>query len=137
FQAADGIRDFHVTGVQTCALPISMAETRLTLIADMENLYGPLKALSEVEARRPFGDRTTIVRPGYIVGPRDETDRFTYWPHRVARGGEILVPGDGQDPLQVIDGRDLGEGLVRLAEQGTTGTLNAGGPACPPPTDAM
>ncbi|MCW5582117.1 MAG: SDR family oxidoreductase, partial [Luteimonas sp.] len=59
----------------------AMAETRDTLMADVENLYGPLKALSEAEARRQFGARTTIVRPGYIVGPRDETDRFTYWPH--------------------------------------------------------
>ncbi|WP_447730451.1 NAD-dependent epimerase/dehydratase family protein [Pseudoxanthomonas suwonensis] len=115
----------------------AMAETRQTLIADMENLYGPLKALSEVEARRQFGDRTTIVRPGYIVGPRDETDRFTYWPHRVAWGGEILVPGDGQDPIQVIDGRDLGEWMIRLAEQGTTGTFNAVGPAYPLTMDAM
>jgi Nucleoside-diphosphate-sugar epimerases len=115
----------------------AMAETRQTLIADMENLYGPLKALSEVEARRQFGDRTTIVRPGYIVGPRDETDRFTYWPHRVAQGGEILVPGDGQDPIQVIDGRDLGEWMIRLAEQGTTGTFNAVGPAYPLTMDAM
>lgn len=115
----------------------AMAETRQTLIADMENLYGPLKALSEVEARRQFGERTTIVRPGYIVGPRDETDRFTYWPHRVAQGGEILVPGDGLDPIQVIDGRDLGEWMIRLAEQGTTGTFNAVGPAYPLTMDAL
>ena len=115
----------------------AMAETRQTLMADMEGLYGPLKALSEVEARRQFGPRTTIVRPGYIVGPRDETDRFTYWPLRVARGGEVLVPGDGRDPLQVIDGRDLGEWMVRLAEQGATGTFNAVGPAYPLTMDAL
>jgi len=115
----------------------AMAETRQTLIADMENLYGPLKALSEVEARRQFGERTTIVRPGYIVGPRDETDRFTYWPLRVADGGEMLVPGDGQDPIQVIDGRDLGEWMIRLAENGTTGTFNAVGPGYPLTMDAM
>ena len=76
----------------------AMAETQETLRADIEGLYGPLKALSEAEARRQFGERVTIVRPGFIVGPRDETDRFTYWPHRVAQGGEMLVPGDGADP---------------------------------------
>ena len=106
----------------------AMAETIDTLRADIEHLYGPLKALSEAEAQRQFGDRVAVVRPGYIVGPRDETDRFTYWPHRVARGGEMLVPGDGQDPVQVIDGRDLAEWMVRLAESGTSGTFNAVGP---------
>lgn len=106
----------------------AMAETMASLRADIEHLYGPLKALSEAEAHRQFGDRVTIVRPGYIVGPRDETDRFTYWPHRVAQGGEMLVPGDGKDPVQVIDGRDLAEWMIRLAESGTTGTFNAVGP---------
>ena len=115
----------------------AMAETRETLIADMGNLYGPLKALSEAEARRQFGEKTTIVRPGYIVGPRDQTDRFTYWPHRIAQGGEILVPGDGTDPVQIIDGRDLGEWMIRLAENGTTGTFNACGPDYTLSTDAM
>lgn len=106
----------------------AMAETRETLMADIENLYGPLKALSEAEAWKQFGKSVTVVRPGYIVGPRDETDRFTYWPLRVAAGGEVLVPGDGQDPIQVIDARDLAEWMVRLAENGTTGTFNAVGP---------
>lgn len=115
----------------------AMAETRESLLADMENLYGPLKALSEAEARKQFGERTTIVRPGYIVGPRDETDRFTYWPHRVAQGGEILVPGDGADPVQVIDGRDLGEWMIRLAENRTFGVFNAVGPDYVMGTDAM
>ena len=106
-----------------------LAETMDTLRADMGNLYGPLKAASEAEARRQFGDRVSIVRPGYIVGPRDETDRFTYWPLRVAEGGEVLVPGDGRDPVQFIDGRDLGEWVIRLAEERTFGTFNAVGPA--------
>lgn len=115
----------------------AMAETIQTLQADVANLYGPLKALSEAEARKQFGERTTIVRPGYIVGPRDETDRFTYWPKRIAQGGEVLVPGDGLDPVQVIDGRDLGEWMIRLAENGTTGTFNACGPDYTLTTDAM
>lgn len=115
----------------------AMAETRETLMADMANLYGPLKALSEDETRRQFGDGATIVRPGYIVGPRDATDRFTYWPHRIAQGGEVLVPGDGGDPVQIIDGRDLAEWVVRLAENRTTGTFNAVGPDYALSTDAM
>ena len=114
-----------------------MAETIERLRADIENLYGPLKALSEAEAHKQFGDKVTIVRPGYIVGPRDETDRFTYWPHRVAQGGEMLVPGDGKDPVQFIDGRDLGEWMIRLAEAGTTGTFNAVGPSDTITMDAM
>ena len=109
---------------------------------DVEQLHGDrntgdLKALSEAEAHKQFGKNVTIVRPGYIVGPRDETDRFTYWPHRVAQGGEILVPGDGHDPIQIIDGRDLGEWMIRLAEAGTTGTFNACGPDYPLSMDAM
>jgi 2'-hydroxyisoflavone reductase len=115
----------------------AMAETQETLRADLEGLYGALKALSEAEARKQFGERVTIVRPGYIVGPRDETDRFTYWPHRIAQGGEMLVPGDGTDPVQIIDGRDLGEWMVRLAEAGTLGTFNAVGPEKPLAMDAM
>ena len=105
----------------------AMAETWESMRANME-LYGQLKALSEAEAHKQFGKNVTIVRPGYIVGPRDETDRFTYWPKRIAQGGEILVPGDGDDPIQIIDGRDLGEWMIRLAEDGTTGVFNACGP---------
>src|SRR5262249_11235759 len=76
-----------------------MAETIKSLNAT-PRLYGALKALSETEARMQYGDAaTTIIRPGLIVGPRDETDRFTYWPVRLARGSEILAPGDGSDPV--------------------------------------
>lgn len=115
----------------------AMAETMDTVMADMGGLYGPLKALSEAEAHAQFGEKVTIVRPGYIVGPRDQTDRFTYWPHRIAQGGEVLVPGDGRDPVQVIDGRDLGEWMIRLAEAGTTGVFNACGPDFTLSMDAM
>ena len=115
----------------------AMAETMASLQADVANLYGPLKALSEAQAREQFGEKVTIVRPGYIVGPRDETDRFTYWPKRIAQGGEVMVPGDGEDPVQIIDGRDLGEWMIRVAEAGTTGTFNACGPDYPLTTDAM
>lgn len=92
-------------------------------------LYGAMKAASEREARRWFGDdRTTVIRPGLIVGPRDQTDRFTWWPVRIARGGEVLAPGDGLDPVQVIDARDLAEWTVRTAEERVTGVFNATGP---------
>lgn len=90
--------------------------------------YGLSKALAENEARMAFGDRTTIVRPGLIVGPGDETDRFSYWPIRIERGGEVLAPGDGADRVQIIDARDLSEWVVRLVEQRTFGTFMGVGP---------
>jgi 2'-hydroxyisoflavone reductase len=90
--------------------------------------YGPLKALCEQAVEAAFPGRATIVRPGYIVGPNDPTDRFTYWPVRVAKGGEMLAPGAPSDPVQVIDARDLGEWMTRIAENGTTGVFNACGP---------
>jgi 2'-hydroxyisoflavone reductase len=90
--------------------------------------YGLAKALAEAEARAAFGDRTTIVRPGLIVGPGDETDRFTYWPVRIDRGGDVLAPGDGTDRVQVIDVRDLCDWCIRLAEQRTMGTFMGIGP---------
>lgn len=104
-----------------------MAETRASLQADM-GLYGPLKAACETEAARQFPDITTVIRPGLIVGPGDETDRFTYWPVRIARGGEVLLPGDGTDPVQFIDARDLAEWTIRVAEQRALGVFNAMGP---------
>lgn len=91
--------------------------------------YGVMKALSENVVRAAFGERALIVRPGYIVGPGDTTDRFTYWPVRVARGGEVLVPGRKSDPVQYIDVRDLATWMVSLVERDTSGTFNATGPA--------
>lgn len=90
--------------------------------------YGLSKALAEKEARAAFGDRATIVRPGLIIGPGDDTDRFSYWPVRIDRGGEVLAAGDPTDPVQIIDARDLSEWVVRLVEQGTIGTFNGVGP---------
>ena len=69
------------------------------------NFYGPLKALSEKEAEKWFPGKTLVVRPGLIVGPGDQTDRFTYWPVRLERGGEVLAPGQPSDPVQFIDAR--------------------------------
>lgn len=90
--------------------------------------YGGLKALCEQAAEKALPGRVAIVRPGYIVGPDDPTGRFTYWPVRFDRGGEIAVPGTPTDPFQVIDVRDLAAWLVKLAEDGTTGRFNAVGP---------
>lgn len=106
--------------------PDAFAERKVT-----NELYGPLKAVSEAEARKQFGAAAAIVRPGLIVGPGDPTDRFTYWPVRLARGGEVLAPGNGADHVQFIDARDLAEWMIRLAESRATGDFNALGPARP------
>jgi 2'-hydroxyisoflavone reductase len=99
--------------------------------------YGLTKVLGEALAKEAFPGRSTVVRPGYIVGPGDPTDRFTYWPVRIDRGGEVLAPGDGSDPVQIIDVRDLTEWIVRLAEGGTAGAFNGVGPASPLSTAEM
>ncbi|HEV7237964.1 MAG TPA: NAD-dependent epimerase/dehydratase family protein [Thermoanaerobaculia bacterium] len=91
--------------------------------------YGGLKALAEKEAEKAFPGRTTVIRPGLIVGAGDNSDRFTYWPVRIARGGEVLAPGNPTDPVQFIDARDLAEWTIRVVEQKTFGTYNAVGPA--------
>lgn len=96
--------------------------------ANVAELYGPLKAAAEDAVVARFGDRATIVRPGLIVGPGDPTYRFSYWVDRLARGGEVLAPGDGDDPVQVIDVRDLASWLVRLGESDRGGAFDAVGP---------
>ncbi|MBL0937583.1 MAG: twin-arginine translocation signal domain-containing protein [Gemmatimonadaceae bacterium] len=94
--------------------------------------YGPNKVRSEMEAVAQFGkDKVTIVRPGLIVGPGDLSDRFSYWPVRIDKGGEILAPGTPNDPVQYIDAHDLSEWIVRLGENHTMGTFNATGPKSP------
>src|SRR5207248_5285041 len=106
-------------------------ETLEAMKASGYKTYGPLKALSEQETQKWFSDKSLIIRPGLIVGPRDETDRFTYWPVRIDRGGEVLAPGNPSDPVQFIDGRDLAEWTIRIAENRETGIYNATGPAKP------
>lgn len=114
-------------------------DTPLAVLADpkveemgknFEN-YGGLKAACEGAAEAALPGRTTIIRPGYIVGPDDPSGRFTYWPARFDKGGEIAVPGAPTDPLQLIDVRDLAEWLVLLVENRTTGKFNALGPDKP------
>src|SRR5206468_8925021 len=106
-------------------------ETLEAMKASGYKTYGPLKVFSEKEAEKWFPGKTLIIRPGLIVGPRDESDRFTYWPVRINRGGEVLAPGKPQDPVQYIDGRDLAEWTIRMAENGETGIYNATGPGRP------
>src|SRR5712691_1788013 len=93
-----------------------------------ETTYGPLKALCEQAAEAVMPGHTLTIRPGLIVGPHDPTDRFTYWPHRVAQGGEILAPGKGLQHVQFIDVRDLAAWTVRMVEANHTGTYHATGP---------
>jgi 2'-hydroxyisoflavone reductase len=95
--------------------------------------YGLAKALSEREAMRVFPGRSTIFRPGLIIGPEDDTDRFTYWPVRINRGGEVLAPGDPSDPVQIIDVRDFTEWMIRCAEDDRAGVYNVVGPRTPRP----
>jgi len=108
--------------------PDAMKETSASMRASNFSLFGPLKVQSEAEAEKWFPGKTLVIRPGYIVGPGDETDRFTYWPVRVERGGEMLAPGRASDPMQIIDARDLAEWTIRMVEQGTVGAFNAVGP---------
>ncbi len=91
--------------------------------------YGPLKALCEQAAEREMRGRSTTIRPGLIVGPMDRTDRFTYWPVRIAKGGEVLTPESPDVVTQVIDVNDLAMFIVRCAERNITGTFNATSPA--------
>ena len=128
------------TGVYLPYLGTDLREDREVLLedppdtpADRRPSYGVMKALSELAAREVFGDdRAIIVRPTYIVGPGDpQISRFPYWPVRLRRGGEVLVPGHADDPVQYIDVRDLTEWMIRLAETSTAGTFNVAGPASP------
>jgi 2'-hydroxyisoflavone reductase len=94
-----------------------------------DTTYGGLKALCEKTVEQAFGKNSAVVRPSYIVGPGDPTDRFTYWPVRASKGGEMLAPGSASDPIQFIDVRDLAEFMRGCVEQRFSGSYNA----CNPP----
>jgi 2'-hydroxyisoflavone reductase len=98
---------------------------------DGSESYGVRKAQCERVTLDTFGERGVVVRPTYIVGPGDTTDRFPYWPVRLARGGEVLAPGKRDDAAQLVDVRDLAAFMVRLLEDGRAGTYNAAGPREP------
>jgi 2'-hydroxyisoflavone reductase len=93
--------------------------------------YGPLKVACEDETWSRFGDRAVVVRPGVVAGPYDPTDRFTWWVRRAARGGRLALAGRPDQPVQVVDSRDLARLVLRLLEDGGSGTCNAVGPAEP------
>jgi len=118
--------DFGTAGIDESA-PVGMLPDATTEEVTGES-YGPLKALCEQAAEAAMPGRVLHVRPGLIVGPHDPTDRFTYWVHRVAQGGEVLAPGTPQGKVQVIDARDLATWIVRMAETTQTGVFNATGP---------
>ena len=90
--------------------------------------YGPLKVLCEKAVHAAFGNRATIVRPGFIVGPHDSTDRFTHWPSRAARGGEMIAPGSAADRMQFVDARDLARFTIEVLERDLTDTFNVTSP---------
>jgi 2'-hydroxyisoflavone reductase len=96
---------------------------------DVQAHYCALKAYCELAAEQAMPGRVTQIRPGLIVGPRDTTDRFTYWPVRVARGGEVLAPGKPADPTQFIDARDLARFIVLCLEHELAGSYNVVSPA--------
>jgi 2'-hydroxyisoflavone reductase len=98
---------------------------------DVDRFYGPLKAASEEAVREVYGDRCAVVRSGLIVGRYDWTNRFGWWVRRVAEGGEVLVPDADPWPLQIVDGRDLAEWMLDLAERRVGGTFSATGPERP------
>jgi 2'-hydroxyisoflavone reductase len=104
-------------------LPPGASQTVMT-----SETYGPLKAGCERVVASAFGERSTIVRPGLIAGPLDPTDRFTYWPVRFARGGEILAPGTADRPVQFVDVRDLARFMVQLIERNAGGDYNVTSP---------
>ena len=101
----------------------------LTSNEQYEQEYGIMKGNSELEAIKAFGkERTIVIRPTYMVGPADRTNRFLHWPLRLHKGGDVLVPGKLKDLVQYIDVRDAAEWYIRLAENKQHGTYNAVGP---------
>lgn len=107
----------------------ALAELSAPGSEDIPTDYGALKALCEREVEQAFPGRSTLVRAGLIVGPHDPTGRFTYWPHRVAEGGDVLVPGPAWRPVQFVDVRDLAAWMLTAAETGLAGPFNVTGPS--------
>jgi 2'-hydroxyisoflavone reductase len=141
-EALDG-RCGHMTFVSTGSVyDLSGLETvdessPLATVEDPEaeevtgETYGGLKVLCERAAEEAFPGRTSIVRPGIVAGPHDPTDRFTWWARRMAEGGSVDVVARGSQPVQVIDGRDLGDFLLHVTVNRIAGVFNAVGPASP------
>ncbi|PTL80630.1 SDR family oxidoreductase [Vitiosangium sp. GDMCC 1.1324] len=109
----------------------TLADPNVETMGKNFEYYGGLKRACEEAAEKAMPGRVTVVRPGYIVGPEDRSDRYTYFPLRYEKGGQMLAPGSPSDPLQIIDVRDLAEWMVLLVERNTTGIFNAVGPEKP------
>ena len=122
-------KDFTVKGINEMSPVGTLSDEAIAAAKTQKDItgenYGPLKALCEQAAEKACPGRTCVIRPGLIVGPMDRSDRFTYWPVRVARGGEVLAPGTSGDFTQVMDVRDLAAFVVLCMEQKTVGTFNA------------
>ena len=119
--------DFSIKGLNEKSAVAKLADETTEEVTG--ETYGGLKALCEQAAETAMPGRTCNIRPGLIVGPLDRSDRFTYWPVRIARGGEVLVPDRPETVTQVIDVRDLAEYVVRCAERQTCGVFNCTSPA--------
>lgn len=128
--------DLSIIGIDESTPVATMEDPTLETFGDQFQYYGPLKALCEQAAESAMPGRATIIRPGLIVGERDNAPRFTYWPVRVERGGEVLAPGVPNEPVQYIDVRDLADFVITCIEDGTTGVFNATGPTAAPTTMA-
>ena len=131
FVSSVSVYDISLPSLDESSRIVELAPGASREVMEPEN-YGALKGLCEREAVAAFGaEHTFVVRPGLIVGPHDPTDRFTYWPLRFARGGDVVVPDDLDAPVQWIDVRDLAEFVVAALERERSGTVNTVGPAEP------
>lgn len=129
FNSTIDVYDESVPGEISEAHPVHVLEDES--IEDVQKAYGPMKARCEQLVQQQIEGRALIVRCGLIAGPGDHTDRFTYWPSRIARGGEVLAPGNPNAPIQFIDVRDVSEWIVRKMEERHAGVYTATGPAEP------
>jgi 2'-hydroxyisoflavone reductase len=122
YTSTTGVYAFPIAGMVDENAPLAqLADPTVEKVTGES--YGGLKVLCEGEVKR-FPGKVTVLRPHYIVGPEDSTDRFTYWLVRVERGGEMLAPGDPKDPFQFIDVRDFAGFASHVIEKGTAGTYN-------------
>jgi len=122
--------DAAITGDEDAPLHADLADPTVEEVTGVT--YGPLKAMCERAGRDRFGaDRTAIVRPTYVCGPHDHTDRFTYWVRRMALGGDVAVLAPSA-PLQIVDARDLGAFVALCASEGIAGAFDGVGPYAAP-----
>jgi 2'-hydroxyisoflavone reductase len=135
-----GGRHVYISSVSAYATPLPFGYDESAPLAscddpDAQNVtaenYGGLEAACERAALELHGPGTTIIRPTYVIGPHDRSYRFTWWVDRLSRGGTVLAPGHPDDPIQVIDARDMGTWIVGLLERSVTGTFHAVSPAPP------